>query len=71
MSTWIRTKGQISGHSNVELLPTFLESLKIRQVSSNKYCMSCHGKDMGQLLVDYESVWPIGPLSIEISPHPF
>ena len=32
--------------------------------------MSCHGKDMGQLLVDYEGVWPIGTPPIETSPHP-
>ena len=36
----------------------------------NKYCMSCHGKDMGQLPVKYEGVWPIGTLPIEASPHP-
>ncbi len=33
--------------------------------------MSCHGKDIGQLLVDYEDVCPIGTLPIETSPHPY
>ena len=32
--------------------------------------MSCHGKDMGQLLVDYEGVWPIGTPPIKTSSHP-
>ncbi len=37
----------------------------------NKCCMSWQGKDMGQLLVQYEGVWPIGTLPIETSPDPF
>ncbi len=32
--------------------------------------MICQGKDMGQLLVHYEGIWPIGTLPMETSPDP-
>ncbi len=44
--------------------------LGCKRAECRKYCMPCHGKGMGQLLVDYEDVWPIGTLPIETSPHP-
>ncbi len=44
--------------------------LRCKRAKCNKYCMSCYCKDMGQLLVAYEVIWPIGTLPIETSPHP-
>ena len=40
------------------------------KVKCNKCCMSCHCKNIWQLLVHCEDVWPIGTLSIETSPDP-
>ncbi len=41
--------------------------LGCKRAECNKYCMSCHGKDMGQLLMDYEGVWSIGTLRVSQS----
>ena len=45
--------------------------LRCKRVECNKCCMSCHCKNMGQLLVHCKDVWLIGTLSIETSPDPY
>ena len=57
-------------HLKSSKLGKLAQNVSIPALMHNKCCMSWQGKDMGQLLVHYQGVWPIGTLPIETSPDP-